>query len=394
MHTLIVGASLGGLRTAQALRGRGWTDKITLLGAEPWPPYDRTPLSKEVLLGKRSPEQLGLVPAPVLKELDLELRLGTSAASLVPASRSILLRDGRRVGYDALVIATGSVPRSLPGTENLTGLRVLRTMEDALAIKARLVAGTSIAVIGGGFVGAEVAAAARETGAAVTVLSPGPAMMLRVLGPALGEHMTAVHRKHGVRVHTGASVVGVSGRDRVEALTLSDGSCIPADLAVVGIGAVPCTDWLEDSGLRLRDGVVCDERLRAVGAENIYAVGDVARWRNPRYGELVRVEHWTNAGEQARVVAANIAGESAVHDAVPYVWSDQFGMRLQIAGRVGADDDVHYVLGGPGTEKFVALAGHGGRLNAVVARGEVREFLRYRGLLAGNGAWPADAVQR
>ncbi|MFE7157008.1 NAD(P)/FAD-dependent oxidoreductase [Streptomyces sp. NPDC057636] len=394
MHTLIVGASLGGLRTAQALRGRGWTDKITLLGAEPRPPYDRTPLSKEVLLGKRSPEQLGLVPARVLQELDLELHLGTSAAGLDPASGTVVLQDGRRVGYDTLVIATGSVPRSLPGTENLTGLRVLRTVEDALAIKARLVAGTSVVVIGGGFVGAEVASAARETGAAVTVVAPGPAMMLRVLGPVLGSHMTAVHRKHGVRVRSSVFVAGVSGQDRVEALTLSDGSCIPADSAVIGIGAVPCTDWLEDSGLRLRDGVVCDERLRAVGAENIYAVGDVARWRNPRYGELVRVEHWTNAGEQARVVAANIAGESAVHDAVPYVWSDQFGVRLQIAGRIGADDAVHYVLGGPETERFVALAGHGDRLNAVVARGEVREFLRYRGLLVGNGTWPDDTVER
>jgi NADPH-dependent 2,4-dienoyl-CoA reductase/sulfur reductase-like enzyme len=293
-------------------------------------------------------------------------------------ARVVTVDDGRTIPYDALVVATGSAPRTLPGLAPLPGVTTLRTATDAATIRSALHAGARTVVVGGGFIGAEIAWAARSRGCDVTIVEPLPAMMIRGLGPSLAEAFTRRHADAGVRLRLGAGVTAVEGAGRVERVRLDDGSAVPADLVVVGVGTVPQTGWLRGSGLDVTDGLLCDERLAAVGATGVYAAGDVARWHHPRYGEPIRVEHWTNAVEQAPVVAANILGAATVYDAVPYVWSDQLGARLQIFGRIRPDDEVRYVFGGPDEAKFVAVAGRGDRLSAVVGFGALKQLLPYR----------------
>lgn len=392
MKTVIVGAALGGLRTAQALRARGASGPILLVGDEVELPYDRPPLSKEMLLGTHEPLDTSLVSGQRLSELGVEARLGVAATRLNIRRREVQLADGSYAGYDRLVIATGARARQLPGIDPVEGLCALRTLSDARAIRDRLCRSQAVTVVGGGFIGAEVAATARAAGLGVTVVEAGSELMSRALGRTLGMHLTHLHRQQGVDVRTGVTVVGAYRRgDRLE-LALSDGSEIGSDLAVVGVGGSPNVEWLHGSGLGVTDGVHCDASLRAVGTEGVYAVGDVARWPHPRYG-MMRAEHWTSVAEQAVVVAAGIMGEFRVADSLPYVWSDQFGVRLQIAGQMGAGDEVSYVSGGPGSERFVALTRAGDDATAVVARGSLRDFMAHRGILARGGPW-ADHMQR
>jgi NADPH-dependent 2,4-dienoyl-CoA reductase/sulfur reductase-like enzyme len=382
----IIGAGLGGLRTAEALRAHRFEGSVLLIGDEAELPYDRPPLSKEVLLGTREPSDTALVTRPRLAELGVEARLGVAATGLDIQGHLVRLSDGSSVVYDHLVIATGARARELPGIGRAEGLHPLRTLSDARAVRNRLRRSRTLTVVGGGFIGAEVAATASNTGLAVTIVEAAGELMSRALGPVLGGHLTLLHRQRGVDVRTGVTVLAARARgDRLE-LALSDGSEIASDLAVAGVGALPNVEWLRGSGLRLGDGVQCDASLRAVGADSVYAVGDVARWPHPRYGAM-RAEHWTSVAEQAAVVAAGIAGESRVADALPYVWSDQFGTRLQIAGQIGTGDDVSYAVGGPCSERFVALARGGERATAVVARGALRDFLAHRAILAQGGFW-------
>jgi NADPH-dependent 2,4-dienoyl-CoA reductase/sulfur reductase-like enzyme len=387
---VIVGAALGGLRTAEALRARGADGQILLIGDEAELPYDRPPLSKDVLQGTREPPDTTLVSGQRLAELGVEMRLGAPAARLNLRTREVRLSDGSSADYDRLVIATGARARRLPGIGQVEGLYTLRTRSDARAVRDRLRRSRTLTVVGGGFIGAEVAATARDAGHEVTMVEAAPELMSRSLGPALGMHLTHLHRQHGVDVRTGVMVLGATRRGGRLELALSDGSEITSDLAVVGVGSLPNVEWLRGSGLRIGDGVECDASLRAVGARNVYAVGDVARWPHPRYG-MMRAEHWASVAEQAAVVAAAITGEPRVADALPYVWSDQFGVRLQIAGRIAACDEVTYASGDAGSERFVALARRGDRATAVVARGSLRDFLTYRDILAQGGAWPDRA---
>lgn len=393
MNIVIVGAALAGLRTAEALRARGADGPILLIGDEAELPYDRPPLSKEVLRGSREPSDTALASRQRLADLGVETRLGVKATRLDIESGQVQLSDGSCACYDRLVIATGARARRLPGIDQVEGLYQLRTLSDARAVRDRLRRSRTLTVIGGGFIGVEVAATAREAGLEVTVVEAAGELMSRGLGRTLGGHLTHLHQRHGIDVQTGITVRSVHRCDERLELALSDGSEISSDLAVAGVGSVPNVEWLHGSGLRVGDGVECDASLRAIGASNVYAVGDVARWPHPRYG-MMRAEHWTSVAEQAAVVAAAITGEVRVADALPYVWSDQFGVRLQIAGQIGASDDVTYTSGGPGSERFVALA-HTGRdqATAVVARGSLRDFLAHRGILAQGGAW-ADHVRR
>lgn len=384
MRVVIVGASLAGLRTAQALRALGSSAAITLIGDESEPPYDRPPLSKHFLLGQRDADQLRLNAGD---GLDVEWRLGRRACALDRDAREIELEGGERIGFDRLVIATGSTPRRLGGPA-LGRISVLRTLADAAAIRDRLVAGARVAVIGGGFIGAEIASTARDRGLDVTLIEPEPVLMRRILGDRVGGMMTALHRTHGVDVRCGATAVDLDGGESAQRVRLSDGRSVEADVIVAGIGSVPATGWLEGSGLRIADGVLCDARLRALGTDHIFAAGDVARWHHPLYDESVRVEHWTNATEQAAIVAANICGDAREYRALPYVWTDQFGAKLQIVGRARAGDDIHVVEHDADTGRFVALAGAGGRLTAVMARGSLRPFLAWRGLLEQGVSWP------
>lgn len=378
-HVVVVGASLGGLRTVQSLRSAGFGGRITLVGDEAHVPYDRPPLSKHVLSGEWQVEQADLADDAELARLDLDLRLGVRATDLDLPSRSVGLHGGERLRYDALVIATGASPRTIPGTPALPGIHVLRTRDDCLALRAELDAAARVVVVGAGFIGAEVAATARQRGLDVTVLEALPVPLARGLGPTLGPVIAGIHADHGVDLRTGAGVAGFEGDGRVERVLLADGGSVDADVVVVGIGVIPNTGWLEDSGLELRDGVVCDQHCQA--APGVWAVGDVARWFNPLFEEEMRIEHWTNAVEQSMAVAANITGTPTPYAPVPYVWSDQYDSKIQIVGRPGPADDVEVPIGAFDDRKFVALTSRDGRLTGAVGLDEPRKVMRFKRLL-------------
>ena len=387
MRVVVVGGSLAGARVVQALRRLGSDARVTVVDAAASFAHDRPPLSK-TFLADPAAQASPVLSDDQIEALDLESVFGLRATALDPARRIVVLDSGRTVPYDALVVATGSAPRTLPGLAALPGVTTLRTADDAATIRAALHSGARTVVVGGGFIGAEIAWAARARDCDVTVVEPLPAMMIRGLGPSLAEAFTRRHAAAGVRLRLGTGVTAVEGDDRVERVRLGDGTTVPADLVVVGVGTVPQTGWLGGSGLDVSDGLLCDAHLAAVGASGVYAAGDVARWHHPRYGEPIRVEHWTNAVEQAPVVAANILGKRTTYDAVPYVWSDQLGARLQIFGRIRPDDDVRYVFGGPDEARFVAVAGRGEQLTAVVGFGALKQLLPYRKLLVDGATWP------
>jgi NADPH-dependent 2,4-dienoyl-CoA reductase/sulfur reductase-like enzyme len=395
---VIVGASVAGVRTAEALRRRGFGGRITLIGAEPHPPYDRPPLSKAFLTGHAAEDDLALLDGERQDRLELELRLGQQAVAVDVPARLVRLASGEPVSFGALVIATGSLPRRLPALDGWPGVHVLRTLDDALAIRAALAAGARVAVIGGGFIGAEVAWSARALGLDVAIIDPVPALMARGLGPALGTVLATRHADHGVTLRLGRSVARAEGAGRVERLVLDDGSSLDADIVVVGIGVDPALGWLASSGLPVDGGMCCDASLRVCGSDSIYAVGDVARWPSSRFGPL-RLEHWTNAGDSALAVAAALTGTPAPFDPLPYVWSDQLGARLQVFGQIRPADDLVYVEGGPEEAEFVAASGGDGTLRAIVALGARRAALRWERLLRSGLPWvdghgPAELAPR
>jgi 3-phenylpropionate/trans-cinnamate dioxygenase ferredoxin reductase subunit len=388
MRIVVVGASLAGIRTVQGLRRRGSTDDIVLVGDEPGSDdglaADRPPLSKAFLA---APDVAAppLAAAAELAGLDVRL-VHARATDLDLDARRIALHGGAFEPFDELVVATGSTPRTVPGLERRPGVYALRSAADAAAIRTACTAGSRVVVVGGGFIGAEVAWTLHQRGLPVTVVEPLPTLMVRGLGPKIGAAFTRRHAAAGIDLRMGAGVAAIEGRDRVEAVRLTDGGRVPADVVVLGLGTVPDTSWLIDSGLDLRDGVVCDERLVARGATGVSAVGDVARWSHPRYGEDVRVEHWTNAVETAGVVAENLTGTPKAHDAVPYVWTEQLGGRLLVHGRVRPQDELRIVHGDLDGE-FVAVTGGEGMLQAAVGFGAVRPLMKYRKLLAEGAGW-------
>src|SRR5690606_38691495 len=270
--------------------------------------------------------------------------------------RAVELDDGMRVPFDTLLIATGASPRTLPNTPPLAGIHTLRTMDDAIAIRRAFEAGAKVCVIGAGFIGAEVAAAARARGLDVTIVEALEQPLARVLGPTVGAAVARIHREHGVDLRLNARVTGFEGSEQVEAVTLADGTTVPADVVIVGVGVAPNTGWLEGSGVALDDGVLCDATL-ATNVPGIWAAGDVARWYNPQYGRHIRAEHWTSAVEQGMAVAANILaapGDAKPHSSVPYVWSDQYDVSIELDGDPQTGDDVHVLHDEPGAGKFLA----------------------------------------
>lgn len=353
---LVVGSSVGGVRTAQSLRTAGYEGEVVLVGEEPGPPYDKPPLSKALLRGTDTAAGITLLTGEAAAESDIRLVLGRAATRLDTDGRYVELADGERLDYDSLVIATGARARRPPWGEP-PGVHVLRTLSDAQDLAGGLRRGGPLVIVGAGFVGAEVAATAREMGvASVTVVDPLPTPLSRVLDPAVAELFGRLHTEHGVTTRFG---LGVSGIDTVAdglSVRLSDGSALPAATVVVGIGATPNDEWLRSSPLHIDDGVVCDRYSRALGAPDVYAVGDVARWYNPRHGRLTRVEHWTNAVEQAACVAHNIARPERlrVHQPVEYVWSDQYDWKIQLTGRTGEPLD-HVVIPGADPERSFAV---------------------------------------
>ncbi|MDI5975786.1 NAD(P)/FAD-dependent oxidoreductase [Amycolatopsis magusensis] len=350
---LVVGASAAGLATAEALRRKGYAGKLTLLGDEPHVPYDRPPLSKQVLAGAWQPERAHLRTREVLDALDARLVLGDEAVSLDVANRTVHTAAGRALSADAVVLATGVRPRTLPGQEGLRGVHVLRSLDDALALRGDLLATRRLLVVGDGVLGAEIAATARGLGVEVVLTGPQAAPLAAQLGPLVSGLLAELHAENGVKLRLGAGVDELTAADgRVTGARLSTGEVLEADLVVVALGAVPCTGWLEDSGLVLGNGVVCDSRCRA--ADGVYAAGDVARWHHERFGSLLRLENRTNATEQAGAVAANILGADQPYTPIPYFWTDQFDAKLQIHGVLAPDAQVSVVEGDPAARRFVA----------------------------------------
>lgn len=391
---VVVGASLAGLRAAETLRGEGFAGTIELVGDEPHPPYDRPPLSKQVLQGEWDAERVAL-PAARNDALELTWRLGVRAVGLDLAGRTVALDDGSDVAFDGLVLACGAAARRLPGTEGLDGVLALRTLDDALALQARLDAGAShVTVVGAGFIGAEVAASCRTRGIEVAMVEPLPAPLARVLGAEMGQVVADVHREHGVDLRTGVGVASVEASSegaRPLVVTLADGEQIATDAVVVGIGVIPSTVWLEGSGLTLDDGIVCDATTLA--APGVVACGDVARWPNARYGdEAMRVEHWEHAldmgAHAARRLLADLAGEPGEPFApVPFFWSDQYDRKIQLAGRVRPTDEIAVVAGSTDDRRFCALYGRDGQVVGALGMNMPAKVIRYRTQIADGLAW-------
>jgi NADPH-dependent 2,4-dienoyl-CoA reductase/sulfur reductase-like enzyme len=382
----VVGASLAGLRAVEFIRRAKFDGELILVGGEKHRPYDRPPLSKEVLRGKADQDRLAL-RRKSYDELNVELRLGQCARSLDTSAGEVVLQSGEVVSYDGLVIATGAEARTLPNQPALEGIHVLRTLDDALAIRAALEAKPRVAVIGAGFIGAEVAASARQLGLEVTMIEALETPLAQSLGPRLGRVLQEVHERRGVRVLCGRRVERFGGNRRVESLWLDDGSRVDCDLVVVGIGVAPSLSWLDGSGLDLEDGVRCDETL-ATNVSGVVAAGDVASWYNPLFEERMRVEHWTNAVEQARHAVSTLLaapGEAKPFESVPMFWSDQFDIKIQGAGRPKPGDELTITAGKPGDEKLIALYSRAGRLVGAVAFDQPPKLVQLRILIGKRG---------
>lgn len=402
---VVVGASLAGLRAAETLRNEGFEGDVVIIGAEPHRPYDRPPLSKKLLAGEWEPDRVQLRQPDTFDDLDVEWRFGVAAAGLDTDARVVHLTDGTDIDFAGCIIATGASCRRLPEQSRYGHVHEVRTLDDSMRLRSEIADGDRhVVVIGAGFIGLEVAATAKQLGNRVTVLEGGPAPLMRGLGAEMGAAIRAMHEARGVELRCDVQV------DRLhdDGVMLAGGELIEADVVVVGIGVVPATAWLGDSGLRLNDGVVCDETLNALdeaGATvpGVYAAGDVLRWPNPLFGEEMRVEHWTNAAEQGAAAAKNLLAAAGLVEAgpepyapVPFFWSDQFDIRIQFLGRSHQDDDVEVVLGSTepdddGNAKFLALYRNGDTVHGALGVNAPRWVMKMRGQLLEQAAW-SDAV--
>ena len=394
---VIVGAGLAGLRAAEAARRVGFTGEISLIGSEQYLPYDRPPLSTQFLTDNPPTATPPILHgAEGLGELGVHLRLGATATALDPAHRILRLDIGGTdidLAYDALLIATGSRARALPGTEHLGGVHTLRTVDDARRIRSALDAGARTIVVGAGFIGSEVAASAHRRGAPVTVVEALPVPLTTAVGPELGKVCADLHERNGVRVRCGVGVGTIEGdHGQVQRVRLVDGTVLPADLVVVGIGAVPNTGWLATSGLDLAGGIVCDEYL-AASAPGVFAAGDVARFANPVFdGESMRLEHWTTAIEQAAAAACNAVAyldgmPLSPFETVPYFWSDVYEDRVQFVGLPSAEE-IQVVVGGDQSEGgLLAVYRAGGRLVGAFGVNKAKLITAGRALIGRRASW-------
>lgn len=403
---LIAGASLAGLRAAQGLREGGFTGSVLMVGEELHYPYDRPPLSKQVLAGEWPPERTALTDRARLDALGVDLRLGRRAEALDAEARRVTLDDGTVLEVDGVVVATGARPRRLPGSDGAARAAVVRTLDDAERLRAAIVAagpGCRVVVVGAGFIGSEVAATCAGLGCAVSVVESMATPLAPAVGELVGAACGALHARHGVELRTGVTVADVrphSADARTGAGTggaplevvLGDGTSLVADVVVVGIGVVANVEWLEGSGLEIGDGVVCDHALFA--ADGVVAAGDVCRWTWRHHGEeeSVRIEHWEIAAQMGTAAARSLlAGRRLAEpfDPVPYFWSDQYGLRVQMLGRPAPTDEVAVVDGALDAEdaSFVVIYGRRGRLSAALAVSRPRQLMAFRPLLVAGASW-------
>ena len=386
----IVGASLAGLSAANTFRGRGHDGQIVVVDPSPELPSDRPPLSKQVLAGEWDVERAHQPLANKLPELDVDLRLGTAATALDVANRTLTLSDGSQLTADGIVLAMGAAARRLPGSD-LEGVHVVRDLADTMALRADLDRRPArVAVVGAGFIGAEVAATCREQGFEVTMIEAAPTPLLRAFPATIGNFVTDLHRDHGVDVRLGVGVDGLTddGAGHVTGIRMADGTVVQAEVVVIGIGVTPNTAWLEGSGLDLSDGVICDATCLA--APGITAAGDVASWVNEHFGERMRVEHWEHAIEQGEAAAVRLLGGDV--DAVPYLsvpwfWSDQYDRKIQMAGRPAAGDELHLVEGSIEERRFVVAFRRGDRCTGVLGVSRPRHVVQARMKLAESLDW-------
>jgi NADPH-dependent 2,4-dienoyl-CoA reductase/sulfur reductase-like enzyme len=383
---LVVGASAAGLGVAEALRRKGYQGQLTVLGAEPHLPYDRPPLSKQLLAGTWEPDRVMLRQRHVLDALKAQFILGDPAVSLGTDTRLVRTACGRALRADAVVIATGLRPRMLPGGDGLAGVHVLRTLHDALGLRAALndglKNGARLVVVGDGVLGAEIAATARGMGLDVTLAGPQPRPLAMQFGPLVSGLLASLHADNGVTLKLGTGVDRIAGEHgRVTGVRLDGGEVLPADLVVVAVGAAPETDWLKGSGLTIDNGVVCDSSCRA--ANGIYAAGDVARWHHETLGTTLRLENRTNASDQAGAVADAILGATGPYTPVPYMWTDQHGVKIQVHGTLHPDAEVTVADGDPepneqGKRRFVARFRHDGRVTGVLGWNMPKQTIQRR----------------
>jgi 3-phenylpropionate/trans-cinnamate dioxygenase ferredoxin reductase subunit len=385
-RVVIVGAAAAGLAVAEAARSTGYGGQLVMVGEEEHRPYDRPPLSKQVLLGEWSAERIALRGDTELGKLGLDLRLGVPASGLDTDTRELVLADDSRIAFDALVVSTGVRARRLPGAPDARNVHVLRGLDDAVALREQLTPGARLVVIGAGVLGAEVAAVATRLRATVTLVDPLPVPMTRVVGAEVGEFVAGLHREHGVDVRCGVGVRRLRALgEQVEAVELEDGTLVPADVVLVAIGAVPAVDWLRGSAVPLggrrpeegAGGVLCAAGGRAI--EGVYAAGDVAAWRTPDGDGYLRVEHRLNATEQGRAVAKSIVDPAFRHvPAVPYFWSDQYDVKIQSFGLPGPEDEFVVIDGSLAERRFVGAYLRDGVVTGALGAGMPRRLRAWR----------------
>ncbi len=383
---MIVGGGLAAARTAEQLRRSEFAGTITIVSDEAHLPYDRPPLSKEVL--RSETDDVTLKPAEFYAENNITMLLGNGASSVDTAVQTVTLADGTELSYDELIIATGLVPRRISSFPDLAGIHVLRNVDESLALRREAESARRAVVVGAGFIGCEVAASLRKLGVDVVLVEPQPSPLASVLGQTIGDLVTRLHRAEGVDVRCGVGVAEVGGDGRVQSVTLGDGTELEADLVIVGIGSHPATGWLDGSGLEIDNGVVCDDAGRA-SAPHVWAIGDVASWRDVVKGQ-VRVEHWSNVADQARVLVPSLLGNDApAAVSVPYFWSDQYDVKIQCLGEPEATDTVHVVE--DDGRKFLAYYERDGVVVGVVGGGMPGKVMKARSKIAA-GAPIADVL--
>ncbi|PWJ23946.1 NAD/ferredoxin-dependent reductase-like protein [Branchiibius hedensis] len=384
---VVVGASLAGLRAVEAARKSGYAGPITLIGAEPHLPYDRPPLSKDVLAqDKEPPDTTFRTQGHLRDELGVRVLLSAPAIALDPAQRSVMLADGE-VPYEQVVVATGAVPRSLPGYEDHPQVLALRTVDDAHTLRAAMAAGARVLVVGCGFIGSEVASALIRHGGSVTMVELADVPLVRAVGEETGAYFAQLHRDNGVDLRLSCKVQQITESTGGLAVSLSDGSSVEADLVVVGLGAVPATSWLTSSGigLELDQSVSADAGLRTT-LPDVYAAGDVVTWENGQFGRRMRLEHWTSAAEQGAVAARNAVGGQEQYETVPYFWSDLHGKRIQFVGVHGTTTTTVQ-----DADSRVVLYHADGTLLGALTVAQPRLTMKLRKIIAGGGP-VADAL--
>jgi 3-phenylpropionate/trans-cinnamate dioxygenase ferredoxin reductase component len=360
---VIIGASLAGAKAAQTLREEGFDGRVVLIGEEPVRPYERPVLSKDFLQGKAEADAAFVHDPGYYDQQDIDLRLSTRVSSLEPQHREVVLASGERLGYDAVLLATGAAPRRLPVPgSGLAGVHYLRNLTDAEELRSAITGAARVVVIGAGWIGCEVAASARQLGADVAMVELGRLPLERVLGPELGAFYRDVHADHGVQLHFGVGVEALRGGDRVEQVQLTDGTALAADVVVAGVGVAPRVELAEAAGLALDNGVITDEYL-AASAAGVFAAGDVASAWHPVFGRRIRLEHWSSALNQGPAAARNMLGIRTRYDRIPYFYSDQYDVGMEYSGYAPDWDQVVF-RGDPGKREFIAFWLKDGRVAA------------------------------